>query len=79
MCVQGLLDAHKHFRVCSVCVQGLLDAHKHFKSTLGDADEEHINILGFEREIERISAEYKLTLPLDNPYTPLDGQVSHVT
>lgn len=59
-------------------IQGLIDAHNQFKATLGDADKEYNSIVGLVREVETIVKQNQVPGGLENPYTTLTANVSHI-
>lgn len=58
-------------------IQRLITAHEKFKSTLDEANQEHLSITGLANEVQLIVGKNEIPGGLENPYTPLtSGEIS---
>lgn len=55
-------------------IQGLIEAHEQFKATLGEADKEHLSIVGLYQQVQQIAQQHSIPGGLDNPYTSLTSK-----
>lgn len=76
--IQGLIDAHSHFKVSSSLSYRLVLQSIDFQATLGEADKEYQSIVGLVREVEAIVKQHQVPGGLQNPYTTLTAHVSIV-
>ena len=59
-------------------IQGLIEAHEQFKATLGEADKEYNSVVNLVKEVEMLARQYQIPGGLENPYTSLTANVSHL-
>lgn len=52
-------------------IQRLITAHEKFKSTLNEADQEYLSIVGLASQVQSIVGQNEIPGGLENPYTPL--------